>query len=425
MNLKMNDIQVIICGLGYVGLPLAVAFGEKYYTYGYDVDSKRIEDLKNRIDRNYQLNTDEIKTANLLEFSTELPNSNKRGIYIVTVPTPIDNFQKPDLSHLENISTKIGQLLKPNDIVIYESTVFPGCTEEICVPILEQYSNLIFNHDFTVGYSPERINPGDKVNTLKKIRKVTSGSTSEAAEYINELYQSILEVETHIAPSIKIAEAAKIIENCQRDVNISFMNELSLLFDKLDINTQAVLDAASTKWNFLNFHPGLVGGHCIGVDPYYLLHKAEQIGYYPKLIGAGRSINDGMAKHVVEKSIKSMMKNKIDLKKARVLILGYTFKENIGDTRNTKVGEIVDEFSEYQIDPEIFEPVPKQESLPKSKNFILNPNGKYDLIIFAVNHTVFESINIDFHLNQTGILFNLTKNKNLKNTISDKTYISL
>jgi UDP-N-acetyl-D-glucosamine/UDP-N-acetyl-D-galactosamine dehydrogenase len=421
MNLKMNDIQVIICGLGYIGLPLAVAFGEKYNTIGYDVDSKRIEDLKNRIDRNYQLTTDEIKTANLLEFSTELPNSNKRGIYIVTVPTPIDNFQKPDLSHLENISTKIGQLLKPNDIVIYESTVFPGCTEEICVPILEQYSNLIFNRDFTVGYSPERINPGDKENTLKKIQKVTSGSTSEAAKYINELYQSILEVETHKAPSIKIAEAAKIIENCQRDVNISFMNELSLLFDKLDINTQAVLDAASTKWNFLNFHPGLVGGHCIGVDPYYLLHKAEQIGFYPKLIGAGRSINDGMAKHVVEKSIKSMIKNKIDLKKARVLILGYSFKENVGDTRNTKVGEIADEFSEYQIDPEIFDPV----AIQKNKNFILNLNTKYDLIIFAVNHTVFESININFHLNQTGILFNLTKNKNLKSTISDKTYISL
>jgi UDP-N-acetyl-D-glucosamine/UDP-N-acetyl-D-galactosamine dehydrogenase len=236
----MNDIQVIICGLGYVGLPLAVAFGEKYITIGYDVDPKRIEDLKNRIDRNNQLTSDEIKTANLLEFSIELPNSSKRSIYIVTVPTPIDNFQKPDLSHLENISTKIGQLLKPNDIVIYESTVFPGCTEDICVPILEQYSNLIFNRDFTVGYSPERVNPGDKVNTLKKIRKVTSGSTSEAAEYINELYQSILEVETHIAPSIKIAEAAKIIENCQRDVNISFMNELSLLFDKLDINTSRI-----------------------------------------------------------------------------------------------------------------------------------------------------------------------------------------
>ncbi|MFC3812355.1 nucleotide sugar dehydrogenase [Lacihabitans lacunae] len=417
----MNDIQVIICGLGYVGLPLAVAFGEKYYTYGYDVDSNRIEDLKNRIDRNNQLTADEIKKANLLEFSTKLPNSNKRSIYIITVPTPIDKFQKPDLSHLENISTKIGQLLKPNDIVIYESTVFPGCTEDICVPILEQYSNLIFNRDFTVGYSPERVNPGDKVNTLKKIRKITSGSTSEAAEYINELYKSILEVETHKAPSIKVAEAAKIIENCQRDVNISFMNELSLLFDKLDINTQAVLDAASTKWNFLNFHPGLVGGHCIGVDPYYLLHKAEQIGFYPKLIGAGRSINDGMAKHVVEKSIKSMMKNKIDLKKARVLILGYTFKENVGDTRNTKVSEIGDEFSEYQIDAEIFDPV----AIQKNKKFILNPNGKYDLIIFAVNHTVFESINIDFHLNQTGILFNLTKNKNLKNTISDKTYISL
>ena len=421
MNLKTNDIQIIICGLGYVGLPLAVAFGEKYNTIGYDIDSKRIEDLKNRIDRNNQLSSDEIKTGNLLEFSTELPNSSKRSIYIATVPTPIDNFQKPDLSHLENISTKIGKLLKPHDIVIYESTVFPGCTEDICVPILEKYSNLIFNRDFTVGYSPERVNPGDKVNTLKKIRKITSGSTSEAAEYINELYQSILEVETHIAPSIKVAEAAKIIENCQRDVNISFMNELSLLFDRLDINTQAVLDAASTKWNFLNFHPGLVGGHCIGVDPYYLLHKAEQIGFYPKLIGAGRSINDGMAKHVVEKSIKSMMKNKIDLKNARVLILGYTFKENVGDTRNTKVGEIVDEFSEYQIDAEIFDPIAKQ----KNKKFTLNPNGKYDLIVFAVNHTVFESININFHLNETGILFNLTKNKKLKSTISDKTYISL
>ena len=350
--MKLESCKIAIIGLGYVGLPLAIEFGKKYKVLGFDINQARIEQLKSGIDRTNEADIEGLKFAvNLanksdkvgLKFSSNIEELKSYNIFIVTVPTPIDQFKAPDLTPLLKASEMLGKILKPGDIVIYESTVYPGCTEEECVPILEQNSGLKFNQDFYCGYSPERINPGDKVNTLTKIKKVTSGSTLEIADFVDSLYSSIIEAGTHKAPSLKVAEASKAIENAQRDVNISFVNELALIFDRMGIDTNDVLEAAATKWNFLKFKPGLVGGHCISVDPYYLAHKAASLGYHPQVILSGRRVNDNMGIFVASKIIKLLISKNHVIAKARVLILGITFKENCPDIRNSKVIDIISE----------------------------------------------------------------------------------
>jgi UDP-N-acetyl-D-galactosamine dehydrogenase len=366
---SLENIRITVVGLGYVGLPLAVEFGKKYPTVGFDINENRVNELRQGIDRTKETSAEEIRAATQLSFVTtpnpsdtsDRPPSpeervNRVNIYIVTVPTPIDQFKKPDLRPLISASTMIGNVLQKGDTVIYESTVYPGCTEEDCVPVLEQTSGLTFNQDFFCGYSPERINPGDKKNTLTKIIKITSGSTPEVADFVDELYGSIITAGTYKAPSMKVAEAAKIVENCQRDVNISFVNELALIFDKMNIDTTEVLEAAGTKWNFLPFRPGLVGGHCIGVDPYYMIHKAESLGYHPALIGAGRRINDNMSIFVANKVVKLMIQKGIAVKGAKALILGITFKENCPDIRNTGVISLYKELLDFGLSVNIYDP---------------------------------------------------------------------
>ncbi|MGL4630424.1 MAG: nucleotide sugar dehydrogenase, partial [Leadbetterella sp.] len=347
--IKPIDIQICIVGLGYVGLPLAVEFGKKYPTYGVDINKSRIQDLKIGFDFTKETTKDEILSSTNLHFSTDISSFSANGtrVFIVTVPTPIDKYKKPDLSPLISASKSVGKVLRKGDTVIYESTVYPGCTEEDCVPILENESGLKYNVDFFCGYSPERINPGDKERTLTNIVKITSGSTPEIADFVDSLYNSILLNGTHKAPSLKVAEAAKLIENCQRDVNISFVNELALIFDRMAIDTNEVLEAAGSKWNFLPFKPGLVGGHCIGVDPYYMIHKAESLGYFPAVIGAGRRINDNMGLFVANKVVKLMIQKGIQIKGSKALILGFTFKENCPDIRNTRVIDIYEELKEF------------------------------------------------------------------------------
>ncbi len=396
--MNLDKIKLGIVGLGYVGLPLAVEFGKKIFTVGFDLNPKRIEELCSGLDVTLEIDGLELSQAVNLTFSTSLEDLGQCNCFIVSVPTPIDEQKRPNLMPLIKASQTIGRVLKPGDIVIYESTVYPGCTEEDCVPILEKVSGLKLNHDFFVGYSPERINPGDKEHRLAQITKVTSGSTPEAADLIDEIYSQIILAGTHKAPSIKVAEAAKVIENTQRDLNIALINELALIFKKMDIDTEAVLQAAGSKWNFLPFRPGLVGGHCIGVDPYYLTHKAQSIGYYPEVILAGRRLNDGMGAYVASQFVKAMTKKSIQVNGAKILIMGLAFKENCPDVRNTKVVDIYHELLEYDCQVDIYDPwVNSEEGLHEYGIQILSEllEKKYDGIILAVAHRQFKEMGIE------------------------------
>lgn len=389
------QLHLAIIGLGYVGLPLATAFGKRRPVVGFDINEKRIAELKSGYDATLEVTASELQEANGLSYTDNRDDLLKCNCFIVTVPTPIDAYKRPDLMPLIKASETIGQVLKKGDIVIYESTVYPGATEEDCVPVLERVSGLKFNQDFFAGYSPERINPGDKEHRVHNIMKVTSGSTPEIAEVVDKLYQEIILVGTHKASSIKVAEAAKVIENTQRDVNIALVNELALIFNKMGIDTQAVLEAAGTKWNFLPFRPGLVGGHCIGVDPYYLTHKAQAIGYHPEIILAGRRINDGMGEYVVSQLVKAMVKASISVAGARVLVMGLTFKENCPDLRNTRVVDIVDELEDYGIEPIVYDPW--VSVLEAQHEYGITPvsepeAGAYDAIILAVGHGQFREL---------------------------------
>ncbi|MGR3811419.1 nucleotide sugar dehydrogenase [Jiulongibacter sp. NS-SX5] len=409
--MKETQFEICVIGLGYVGLPLAMAFGQKYKTYGVDINNKRIEQLKDGHDKNSQVSIEELKSINSLQFETVIPQKNSvKRYYIITVPTTIDENKKPDLSYLKSASESVGEHLKVGDIVIYESTVYPGCTEEYCIPILEKVSNLKFNSEFYVGYSPERINPGDSKRKLRNIIKVTSGSNIVIADEIDQLYRSIIEAGTFKAKSIKVAEAAKLIENCQRDVNISFMNELALIFDRLNISTRDVLEAAKTKWNFLDFTPGLVGGHCISVDPYYMIAKAEQHGYYPDLIGAGRRINDNMGVFVASKCVKLMISKGLNVKGAKALILGITFKENCSDIRNTKVIDIYNELNEYGLQVDIHDPLAIKSEVNKELGVELTSSlhiSKYSLIIIAVPHKVYDFELMDLSTNVKRVVYDV------------------
>ena len=389
----MSDKRVAVIGLGYVGLPLAHAFSFKYRVVGFDIAKWRIEELKRGYDRTLELTKEQVEEAigNGMLFTDNLEDLKDCNIYIVTVPTPIDKHKTPDLTLLKKAGETVGRVLKKGDIVIYESTVFPGATEEVCVPILERESNLKFNIDFFCGYSPERINPGDKEHTVTKIKKVTSGSTPEIAKEINELYATVISAGTHLAPSIKVAEAAKVIENAQRDINIAFINELALIFEKIGIDTLDVLEAAGTKWNFLQFRPGLVGGHCIGVDPYYLTYKAKELGYHPEVILSGRRINDSMGIEVANRVVKLMIHRGKQIKDSRVLILGITFKENCPDIRNSRVIDVVNELKDYGCEVSVYDTWADSDEVEREYGFGLtdNLNGDWDAIVLAVAHKEF------------------------------------
>jgi len=392
------DLKIAIIGLGYVGLPLAVELGKKYPTIGFDINQQRIKELIAGLDNTLEVSVAELVESKQLNYSSDVAELKSANVYIVTVPTPIDEHKQPDLTPLEKASEMLGSVVSKGDIVIYESTVYPGATEEVCVPIVEKVSGLTFNKDFYAGYSPERINPGDKEHRVTNILKVTSGSTPEIAETVDELYRSIIVAGTHKASSIKVAEAAKVIENTQRDVNIALINELSIIFNKLNIDTLEVLEAAGTKWNFLPFRPGLVGGHCIGVDPYYLTHKAQSVGYHPEMILAGRRLNDGMGGYVVSQLVKRMLKNRIHVEGARVLVMGLTFKENCPDLRNTKVVDIVSELCEYGIQVDVTDPWCSVKDAKKEYGLSLKQqpaNGEYDAIILAVSHDEFKAMGAD------------------------------
>jgi UDP-N-acetyl-D-galactosamine dehydrogenase len=398
--MKQKDYKIAIIGLGYVGLPLAIEFGKKYKVIGFDINQSRIEELNRLTDRTNEADLVGMKKAMEMAKSNEGPGLNfsanvedlkNYNVFIVTVPTPIDQFKAPDLTPLLEASEMLGKIIKKDDIIIYESTVYPGCTEEDCVPVLEKYSKLKFNQDFYCGYSPERINPGDKVNTLTKIKKVTSGSTPKIAELVDQLYKSIITAGTHKAPSLKVAEASKAIENAQRDVNISFVNELALIFDRMGIDTNDVIEAAGTKWNFLKFKPGLVGGHCIGVDPYYLAHKAESLGYHPQVILSGRRVNDDMGVFVANKVVKLLIAKDHVISKSDVLILGITFKEDCPDIRNSKVIDIIRELQQFKVAVDVFDPHADKHEVNKEYHVELidSINKKYDAIILAVSHKEF------------------------------------
>ncbi len=399
----MQD-KIAIIGLGYVGLPLAAEFARKYDVTGLDIYQERIDELKQAKDRTLELSTEQLQEAldNGIKFTTDPEDIRACNIYIVTVPTPIDKHKRPDLSPLLKASETIGKLLKKGDIVIYESTVYPGATEERCVPVLEKFSGLKFNEDFYCGYSPERINPGDKEHTVTKILKVTSGSTPETARKVDALYKSIIAAGTHLAPSIKVAEAAKVIENTQRDLNIAFVNELAIIFSKLGIDTTAVLEAAGTKWNFLKFKPGLVGGHCIGVDPYYLTYKAQEIGYNPEIILAGRRLNDNMGTFVANQVIKLMIKKGQRIEGAKVLVLGITFKENCPDIRNSRVIDVIREMQEFGCSVDVYDPWADNEEVKREYNIDLLPKTKnqqpetknYNAVVLAVAHDEFKNLPI-------------------------------
>jgi len=393
----LDNIKIGMIGLGYVGLPLAVEFGRKYQTVGFDINQHRIQELRAGRDHTLEVSEEELADAKLLTYSADLQDIADCSVYIVTVPTPINEHKQPDLTPLQKASDLLGKVIKSGDIVIYESTVYPGATEEVCVPILEKVSGLTFNRDFYVGYSPERINPGDKQHRVTNILKVTSGSTPEIAGKVDALYKSIITAGTHKASSIKVAEAAKVIENTQRDVNIALINELALIFNKLGIDTEEVLLAAGTKWNFLPFRPGLVGGHCIGVDPYYLTHKAQAIGYNPEVILSGRRINDGMGVYVVSQLVKLMLKKRVHVQEANVLIMGLTFKENCPDIRNTRVVDIIAELKTYGVNVEVYDPWVNAEEAKHEYGItpVAKPvAGKYDAIILAVAHDEFRKMAI-------------------------------
>lgn len=402
--MKYTNNKIAIIGLGYVGLPLAIEFAKKYKVLGFDINKERVAELSKGKDRTKEANIEDLSSVTKehnsdfgLHFSSNLNELSSCNIFIVTVPTPIDQFKAPDLKPLLSASEMLGKILKIGDLVIYESTVYPGCTEEDCVPILEKYSGYTYNKDFFCGYSPERINPGDKINTLTKIKKVTSGSNDEIATVVDNLYSSIIDAGTHKAPSIKVAEASKAIENAQRDLNISFVNELALIFDRMGIDTNDVLDAAGTKWNFLKYKPGLVGGHCIGVDPYYLTHKAESLGYHPQVILSGRRVNDNMGMYVANKVIKLMINKGQKVNKSQALLLGITFKENCPDIRNSKAIDIYNELTQFGLMVDIYDPYADIEEVKKEYGvkLIENLNQKYDAIVLAVSHNEFLNISFD------------------------------
>jgi len=404
----MNKIAII--GLGYVGLPLAVEFGKHFETIGFDIHQTRIDELKTGYDRTLESNKASILSSNNLTFTNEIADLATANIFIITVPTPIDKNNKPDLLPLLKASTSVGSVLKKGDVVIYESTVYPGCTEEDCVPVLEKNSGMKFNQDFFCGYSPERIVPGDKERTLTKIKKITSGSTPEIAEKVDQLYQTIIVAGTYKAPSIKVAEAAKVIENCQRDLNISFVNELALIFDRMNIDTTEVLEAAGTKFNFLPFKPGLVGGHCISVDPYYLTSKAESLGYYPEVIHSGRRINDNMGEFIANKVVKLMIQKNHTIKGAKVLVMGITFKENCPDLRNSKVIDVIKELKEFGIEVDIYDPQANTEEVMHEYNIsLINSlhNHNYNALIHAVAHKEFNDIHIKNLLLENGVVYDV------------------
>ena len=396
--LQLSELKIAIIGLGYVGLPLAVEFGKKVPVMGFDIHQKRIDELQSGQDHTLEVSPKELKQATHLSYTTNLQQLADCNFFIVTVPTPIDEFKQPDLTPLVKASESIARVLKKGDVVVYESTVYPGATEEVCIPVLEKNSGLKFNQDFYAGYSPERINPGDKLHRVTNILKITSGSTPEVADYVDQVYNLVIEAGTHKAASIKVAEAAKVIENTQRDVNIALINELALIFNKMGIDTEAVLEAAGTKWNFLPFRPGLVGGHCIGVDPYYLTHKAQAIGYHPEIILAGRRLNDGMGAYVVTQLVKAMLKKRIQVEDAKVLILGLSFKENCPDIRNTRIIDIVNELKEYHTQIDVYDPW--VDAAEAEHEYGICPisnleNGKYDAVILAVAHQQFKVMGAD------------------------------
>jgi len=398
VSFNLRKCRVGVVGLGYVGLPLAVEFGKHFDTVGFDVKARRIAELKAGRDNTLEVTRKELTAADRLTFTAELADLKRCQVFIITVPTPIDEYKRPDLSPLIGASTSVGRVLKRGDVVVYESTVYPGCTEEVCVPILERESGLTFNRDFFVGYSPERINPGDKEHRLTTIKKVTSGSTPEAAEFVDALYRTIVTAGTHRASSIKVAEAAKVIENTQRDVNIALINELALIFNRLGIDTEEVLKAAGSKWNFLKFSPGLVGGHCIGVDPYYLTHKAQEIGYHPEMILAGRRLNDNMSIYVAQEIVKLMTRKRIHVNGARALVLGITFKENCPDIRNSKVADVVRELQKYGARVDVYDPwadpgdCRHEYGLRLTRSLPKNGRSGYDVAVMAVAHREFRDL---------------------------------
>ena len=406
-SVEIREIKIGVIGLGYVGLPLVIEFSKKYPTLGFDSNAHRVNELRNGIDHNHEI---ELNPDQPLVFTDNTADLNDCRIYIITVPTPVDEFKKPDLKPLLSATQMVGKALKKGDIVIYESTVYPGCTEEDCVPVLEKYSQLTFNTDFFCGYSPERISPGDKTKTLTKIRKITSGSTPATALLVNQLYESIIEAGTYAAPSIKVAEAAKVIENTQRDLNISFVNELALIFDKMGIDTTEVLEAAATKWNFMPFKPGLVGGNCISVDPHYLLYKSQTLGYHPQVILSGRSVNEQMGVFVASKLVKTMLSRGISIKGSSVLIMGITFKENCSDIRNTGVMEVIQELHEYGVQTSVYDTWANAQEVAEEYHISLLPTltDTYDGIILAVPHQDFLAINFDtLKKDQHSVLFDI------------------
>lgn len=410
--LSLTEKIIAVIGLGYVGLPLAVEFGKKYSTVGFDINKGRISELENGVDRTLEVSSDDLKASSGLSFSSDIEFIKDCNVYIITVPTPVDKHNRPDLTPLYKASETVGKVLKPGDIVIYESTVYPGVTETECVPVLEKYSGLGFNKDFYCGYSPERINPGDKKHTVTNILKVTSGSNSETADTVNELYKSIIVAGTFKATSIKVAEAAKVIENAQRDINIAFVNELAKIFNLLDIDTHEVLEAAGTKWNFLPFKPGLVGGHCIGVDPYYLAQKAQEAGYHPEIILAGRRLNDGMGAYIANEVIKLMIKKSLVVNGADVLILGVTFKENCPDIRNSRVIDIISELKAFSVNVHVMDPWATKEEVQKEYDIVLadydaKTTKKYDAIISAVAHAEFQELDITAMRNEASVFYDV------------------
>ncbi|MGL5336185.1 MAG: Vi polysaccharide biosynthesis UDP-N-acetylglucosamine C-6 dehydrogenase TviB [Enterovibrio sp.] len=388
--MKLENLKIGIIGLGYVGLPLAVEFGKKIKTIGFDINKKRVEELKSGVDLTLECSTEELKSAPLLTYTHQLENIKDCNFYIVTVPTPITDEKTPDLNPLKKASEALAKVISHGDIVVFESTVYPGATEEVCLPIIEKNSGLVFNRDFFAGYSPERINPGDKVNRLTTIMKITSGSTPEVADFVDAVYASIVTAGTHKAPSMKVAEAAKVIENTQRDLNIAIINEFAKIFNRLGIDTEAVLKAAGTKWNFLHFKPGLVGGHCISVDPYYLTHKAQEVGYRPEVILAGRRINDGMGEYVATQLVKALSRKKIHIDEAKVLIMGFTFKGDCPDVRNTKIINIVNELKDFNMSVDVYDGWASKDEVKHEYGIELIDelrDGYYDAIVLAVDHS--------------------------------------
>lgn len=419
----MNKIKIAIIGLGYVGLPLARLFATKYPVVGFDINQARIKELMSGVDHTLEVEADILQSVlksenndNIGLFcSCNLEDIDDCNYYIITVPTPVDKNNRPDLTPLYKASETVGKVIDKGDIVIYESTVYPGATEEDCIPVVEKTSGLKYNVDFFAGYSPERINPGDKEHTVEKIKKVTSGSTPDVGERVNALYSSVIKAGTHLAPTIKVAEAAKVIENSQRDINIAFVNELKKIFDRMNIDTNAVLQAAGTKWNFLPFKPGLVGGHCIGVDPYYLAQKAQEYGYHPEIILAGRRLNDSMGEYVASEVVKKMIKQGIQIKGSNILVLGITFKENCPDVRNTKVVDVIRELKEYNTNVTIYDPWANPEEVEHEYGLEIKcklPEGKFDAVVLAVSHKEFDTVNIRSLLNNNGIISGLNSGIN-------------